>query len=777
MGQCGSSRWAARVVGIAFLIAGPLGAPTVVRATPPPAPASPHLVLHTLPGPATGYGAVTDPSSGHTFFPSPGAVVVADTATGIIVQTVPVAHAETSFSLNAAQRRVIALSHSDTGNEAATATTIDTVSGRPLRTEQLATGQCGATLASTLSRLLVLCTPPIAGQGATEGPAILKTLDTTSGAVIASTPIGLSGPHTFYAGPALDKATGKAFISWARPSPAATAGPHLAHYVTTIDIAMGHALRTVQLATPGGFSNTLAVDALHGRVVDIAGGADHAGARYPTTLSLLAAADGTLTATVTITAPPHDYVDAAADGPPIDTITGHAYIPTAGGLVVVDTASGAIGPTLPITIFPSELDDMPYGLAIDATHGRAIANDLAGDGQLRVFDLSSGTLVRTLSLTSPGTAQPPPVLQAVDPAAERLYVVAEEAGDRIVLLAIDDVTGATVADVALQQGRIDRGMLANSSMALDAHAHRLAIFLQGDTADGGIAPPSLTILDTTSATIIARPAPACGPAFTVTAVTVDRATDRLYCVDQGGVNHDVTGLQGDPGALSVWDLRSGRSLARIGLAPFPAPAALVGATGYALLGTSIVVPAVPLPSDPVRASGRGALYFSQTRHTLSDAFLAFWRRYGGVDTFGYPQTEPYMENGQTIQYLDRSVLEVVGGIARTVPLDDFSVDRRSFAPINDPGPGRGRRYFPSTHHTLSGRFLAYWLAHHGDVVLGAPISEPFVEGNEDGSGRRYLLQWFEKGRLEYHPELAGTRYEVEPGLVGLQALRQRGWHP
>jgi hypothetical protein len=37
------------------------------------------------------------------------------------------------------------------------------------------------------------------------------------------------------------------------------------------------------------------------------------------------------------------------------------------------------------------------------------------------------------------------------------------------------------------------------------------------------------------------------------------------------------------------------------------------------------------------------------------------------------------------------------------------------------------------------------------------------------------VQWFEQGRLEYHPELAGTRYEVELGLVGLQALRQRGW--
>lgn len=73
--------------------------------------------------------------------------------------------------------------------------------------------------------------------------------------------------------------------------------------------------------------------------------------------------------------------------------------------------------------------------------------------------------------------------------------------------------------------------------------------------------------------------------------------------------------------------------------------------------------------------------------------------------------------------------------------------------------------------------MAYWRAHHGATVIGVPISEPFVEGNDDGSGRRYLLQWFEKGRLEYHPELRRTHYVVEVGLVGMQALEERGWLP
>ncbi len=46
-----------------------------------------------------------------------------------------------------------------------------------------------------------------------------------------------------------------------------------------------------------------------------------------------------------------------------------------------------------------------------------------------------------------------------------------------------------------------------------------------------------------------------------------------------------------------------------------------------------------------------------------------------------------------------------------------------------------------------------------------------------GSGRTYLVQWCANGRLEAHPEQTDARYQVQLGLVGKQALRQRGWLP
>ena len=37
------------------------------------------------------------------------------------------------------------------------------------------------------------------------------------------------------------------------------------------------------------------------------------------------------------------------------------------------------------------------------------------------------------------------------------------------------------------------------------------------------------------------------------------------------------------------------------------------------------------------------------------------------------------------------------------------------------------------------------------------------------------VQYFQRGRMEYRPEAAGTRDEVQAGPVGDEVLRLRGW--
>jgi hypothetical protein len=179
------------------------------------------------------------------------------------------------------------------------------------------------------------------------------------------------------------------------------------------------------------------------------------------------------------------------------------------------------------------------------------------------------------------------------------------------------------------------------------------------------------------------------------------------------------------------------------------------------------------PTAPPLTSGTGS-YVAATHHSLSEPFLSYWRTHGGVTALGYPLTEAFSEHGVLEQYTERALLTAAGGSVQVAALGTTLTAARHFPRISKAGVGA--RFFAATGHSLGGRFLTYWLAHQGASVLGAPISEVLDEGNGDGSGRRYQLQWFERGRLEYHPENAAP-YTIELGLVGRDALRVRDWLP
>lgn len=83
-------------------------------------------------------------------------------------------------------------------------------------------------------------------------------------------------------------------------------------------------------------------------------------------------------------------------------------------------------------------------------------------------------------------------------------------------------------------------------------------------------------------------------------------------------------------------------------------------------------------------------------------------------------------------------------------------------------------YLGATGHRIAGPFPDFWTHHHGQLLFGAPISEPLLEQNGDGSGRAYQVQYFQNARLEYHPDLARTDNEVQLGLLGSQHLQKLG---
>src|SRR3712207_1781691 len=73
------------------------------------------------------------------------------------------------------------------------------------------------------------------------------------------------------------------------------------------------------------------------------------------------------------------------------------------------------------------------------------------------------------------------------------------------------------------------------------------------------------------------------------------------------------------------------------------------------------------------------------------------------------------------------------------------------APIRS-AEAQTERCFPETAYCVHGRFLAYWTANGGLAINGYPISTERVEMLEDG--RQYTVQWFERVRMELHPENA-----------------------
>ncbi|HET8631807.1 MAG TPA: hypothetical protein VFL91_30655 [Thermomicrobiales bacterium] len=71
--------------------------------------------------------------------------------------------------------------------------------------------------------------------------------------------------------------------------------------------------------------------------------------------------------------------------------------------------------------------------------------------------------------------------------------------------------------------------------------------------------------------------------------------------------------------------------------------------------------------------------------------------------------------------------------------------------------------FPETGFCLQGRFLAYWQAHGGLAVNGYPLTDEVQQQLEDG--KVYAVQYFERVRLEWHPENPAP-YDILLGQFG-----------
>jgi hypothetical protein len=155
-------------------------------------------------------------------------------------------------------------------------------------------------------------------------------------------------------------------------------------------------------------------------------------------------------------------------------------------------------------------------------------------------------------------------------------------------------------------------------------------------------------------------------------------------------------------------------------------------------------------------------YFPQTGLTVRSDFLQFFNTHGGLEIFGYPLTVEFVQGGQLVQYFQRARMEARPAGPDPVRLGSLATELGYGAPsisenirsINDPN----RRYFRETGHTVAYSFLQYFDAHGSLDIFGYPITEFQWE-----NGR--LVQYFQRARMEWHPEFPENQ-RVQLGNLG-----------
>lgn len=174
---------------------------------------------------------------------------------------------------------------------------------------------------------------------------------------------------------------------------------------------------------------------------------------------------------------------------------------------------------------------------------------------------------------------------------------------------------------------------------------------------------------------------------------------------------------------------------------------------------------------------------------IEGRFAEFWVQNGGLAVFGYPvsaaEPERNSDTGQTYvtQYFERQRFEFHPEQTRPYDVqlgrlgDDYlRRSGRDWHTLPRAAPGTPHLQH-ETGHAIASEFYAYYRAHgldlnepglseHENIALfGYAISEPMIEQQ---NGQTVLVQYFERARLEYHPENA-VMYRVLQGRLGSDA--------
>jgi hypothetical protein len=174
-------------------------------------------------------------------------------------------------------------------------------------------------------------------------------------------------------------------------------------------------------------------------------------------------------------------------------------------------------------------------------------------------------------------------------------------------------------------------------------------------------------------------------------------------------------------------------------------------------------------------SKEGGDFFHETGHSLRGAFRAFWHSHNGREVFGLPLTEEMIEpepgsgRPRVVQYFERARFihyPELGG-PQLSRVGEWSLVQQGIdwftLPRVEGEPPEECLFFEQTGHTVCSPFRETWERYGGLSVPGYPLSQPQGATHPE-TGEPYMVQYFERARLEFFPERPGG--PVEAGLVG-----------
>lgn len=198
-----------------------------------------------------------------------------------------------------------------------------------------------------------------------------------------------------------------------------------------------------------------------------------------------------------------------------------------------------------------------------------------------------------------------------------------------------------------------------------------------------------------------------------------------------------------------------------------------------LLLTCLPIARPAAAAPPLIAQAGNLVFFPETGHNVAIPIKRSFDAYGGVATFGLPLTELVVgADGLQVQYFERARFEYRPSApsetrVTITPAGAILTQGRADPPFQwlAASPDPARSFFPESGHTLGGAFGWFWQTRGGLPAFGYPISEELHEW-DPAAGVERLVQYFERARLEYHPERAGSPDEVVLSTLG-RALLER----